>query len=110
MKGRTATGEVVEMEATVVGKVERGKAKGAEVKALTDVLGPQVVVIGEEVHLLSKAVGCHREAVELAERVRREGVECYGEWERPVGFLEVAALSQQFDLTICRDDTDEEVQ
>lgn len=54
--------------------------QGNEVTAATDSAGPQVIVKGEGVHLLSRPLKDHAEAVELGKKVVKEGTEAYTEW------------------------------
>ena len=54
--------------------------KGNKVIAATDSAGPQVIVKGRGVHLLSKPLKDHEEAVALGKRVVKEGQGCYNEW------------------------------
>ena len=54
--------------------------QGNEIIAATDSAGPQVIVKGEEVHLLSRPLKNHAEAVELGNKVVARGVEVYEGW------------------------------
>ena len=63
-------------EATEVGVIA-----GAKVAALTDDSGSQVVVLGDEIHLLSRPLRDHQAAVDLATRVvAAQTTEIYHEW------------------------------
>lgn len=54
--------------------------QGNEVTAATDDAGPQVIVKGRGVHLLSPPLKDHEEAVALGKRVVSDGVGIYSEW------------------------------
>jgi hypothetical protein len=54
--------------------------QGNKITAATDSAGPQVIVKGKNVHLLSKPLKDHEEAVALGSRVVMEGAKCYDEW------------------------------
>jgi hypothetical protein len=64
---------------------ELGMVGAAEVLAITDAAGPQVIVIGsiggKPVHLLSKPFKDHAGACELGrEIVKAKRVDVYGQW------------------------------
>jgi len=55
-------------------------SKGNKVTAATDAAGPQVIVVGENVHLLSYPLKDHAAAVALGKRVVAEGYEIHDKW------------------------------
>ena len=57
-----------------------GRIKGATVKAITDAAGPQVVVKGNGIHLLSRPAGNHSHAVKLGNKIVKEGIDSYDGW------------------------------
>lgn len=60
---------------------ELGKdPSGNVVTAATDSAGPQVIVKGERVHLLSKPLKDHAAAVALGKKVVKKGASVYKEW------------------------------
>ncbi len=60
---------------------EVGEIPGAKVKAATDAAGSQVIVKGDDIHLLSRPLKNHQAAVVLAERiVAAKTTQIYHEW------------------------------
>ena len=54
--------------------------QGNKVTAATDDAGPQVIVQGKEIHLLSRPLKDHEEAVALGKRVVAGGTAVYPDW------------------------------
>lgn len=70
-------GKRMKMQRTVCGALPNG----SRVTALTDGAGPQVVVSGQGIHLLSLPLGSHEDAVRLAASVICSGsAEIYADW------------------------------
>ncbi|MHA2279630.1 MAG: hypothetical protein ACXAC5_01885 [Promethearchaeota archaeon] len=65
---------------------------GRKVRAITDVVGPQVVVTWREETKLSQPLEDHAAAEVLGRRVAREGIQCYSDWQDPIGSLEELAI------------------
>jgi hypothetical protein len=59
---------------------ELGEKDGAKVSAVTDAAGPQVIVKGPNIHLLSLPLKNHRAAVALGKKVVKRGTGVYPDW------------------------------
>lgn len=63
--------------ATLVGILSNGD----EVKALTDSAGPQVVVIGKSIHLISPVLGSHQNAISRGRAIiAADRTDVYSNW------------------------------
>ncbi len=64
---------------------------GLRVRAITDMMGAQVVVTDDDYpekdSLLSEPLNSHTEAIELGKRVAEHGVGVYPSWRRPINSL-----------------------
>jgi hypothetical protein len=67
------------MEKTQLTELGRDPA-GNSVSAATDGAGPQVIVLGKGVHMLSRPLKDHKAAVVLGKSVVERGTGVYGEW------------------------------
>jgi hypothetical protein len=66
----------VDMQSDALGNTPGGE----RVSALTDAAGAQVVVVSDDVHLISRPLANHQAAIELGKKVVVEGTGCYKEW------------------------------
>lgn len=77
MKTRTFLGQPIEMQYTECGRLPNGD----RVNAATDAAGPQVIVIGEDTHLLSVPVESHETAVLMGGFILAAGTpDIYDRW------------------------------
>lgn len=79
---------------------EAGTHDGCEVTAATDAAGPQVIVKGENVHLLSRPLKDHKSACSLADKVVKEGPSCHKDWydlkKGGIGLNLIATMGGEF--------------
>lgn len=78
-KGRTKKAKAeskVRLMRTEVGK----DPKGNLVIAATDSIGPQVVVKGKKIHLVSQPLDDHNAAIILGKKIVEEGTRAYKDW------------------------------
>lgn len=69
---------------TPLGKIAVGKAKGVKVEVVTDAMGPQIIVKGNNLHLLSGTFPSHTAAIRMGRQIVKRGVGAYRKWRKPV--------------------------